>query len=149
MRRKGGTRRVLIRIGGAFLCLVSLISLFLLQSYRQSRLDLKKDDDLYTLEKNVGFHPRSELVYASAAGFIDQTIYYKAKVDADEVKWLDETPVATKVKADGGAPWWWSLSLWRLSREPDTKYYRTESKWPCVYAYSAKSGWLLGTFEYE
>lgn len=139
------TRRILI-----VLALLSVgVTGLLYYGYQSSKLDLTNMDDLLTLEKNVGFHPLSKDVYVGAAGFIDQTIFYKARVVPPEVQWLDRVPKVSEFPPPNHAPVWWKISFWWHAQSSDMRYYRTTAKWPCIYAYSTKSGWLYGTVEYE
>jgi hypothetical protein len=106
------------------------------------------DDD--TSLKDVGFFPASGEMYAEGVGFVDSTLYYQAnKVTADEVAWLERIPPVSSIEAPSSSPLWWSLALWWHSRSSDMRYFRTVKKWPCICAYSKRSGTIFGTVEYE
>ena len=130
------------------LLLIGVCAVFYI-NYRCAKLDIKKTDDLLTLEKNVGFHPASGEVYVDTVGFMDPTVFYKARVSEKETQWLESIPRVSRFDAPNHAPLWWALSLWWSGRDKDMRYYRTNAKWPCVFAYSPKTGWVYGTVEYE
>lgn len=121
----------------------------ILWTHQAARLDLAKDDDFHTAGKSIGMIPASREMYAAGVGLADQTLFYQAVVTPDEVAWLAQIPAVPRFEAPNHAPWWWSLSLWWHGKNTDMQYFRTNDKWPCLFAYSRQKGLVYGTVEFD
>ncbi|WAC18970.1 hypothetical protein OVA24_17200 [Luteolibacter sp. SL250] len=121
----------------------------IVHTHHWARLSLSDPDDRYTAGKSMGLVPVSGEIHAEGVGFVDQTLFYKAVVTPDEVAWLAEVPEVAPFDAPGPAPRWWSVSLWWHGWTPGMKYFRTNGKWPCLFAYSRRKGVVYGVVEIE
>ncbi|MEN9284838.1 MAG: hypothetical protein RLZZ179_2331 [Verrucomicrobiota bacterium] len=142
-------RRYILRVTLSLTILFMLAAAWIIYTHRAARLDLSNDDDSYTAGKSIGLIPASKEIYAEGVGFVDQTIFYQAVVTPDEMTWLAQTPEVSHFEAPNHAPLWWSLSLWWHGRNSDMKYFRTNAKWPCLFAYSKQKGLVYGTVEFD
>ena len=142
-------RRTLLRATLCLAILGMLVPGYILAAHRAARLDLANGDDAYTAEKLIGMAPASQEVYAEGVGLMDPTLFYQAVVTPDEVTWLAQVPEVPPFAAPNHAPLWWRLSLWWHGRNSDMKYFRTNEKWPCLFAYSKQQGLVYGTVEFE
>ncbi len=142
-------KRYILRTVWCLLTVFAVIAALIAYSHQAARLDLSNDDDSYTAEKSIGLVPVSKELYAEGVGFIDQTIFYQAVVTPEEVAWLAQAPEVARFEAPNHAPWWWSLSLWWHGWNSDMRFFRTNEKWPCLFAYSKSKSLLYGTVEFE
>ena len=142
-------RRYILRVTLSLTILFMLAAAWIIYTHRAARLDLSNDDDSYTAGNSIGLVPASKEIYAEGVGFVDQTIFYQAVVTPDEMIFLAKTPEVSHFEAPNHAPLWWSLSLWWHGRTSDMKYFRTNAKWPCLFAYSKQKGLVYGTVEFD
>lgn len=142
-------RRYLLRLTFCLAILGAMVAGWIVYTHRAARLDILNDDDSYTAGKSIGMVPASKEIYAEGVGFVDSTIFYQAVVRPDEVAWLAQTPEVSPFAAPNHAPLWWRFTLWWHGLSSDMKYFRTNAKWPCLFAYSEHRGMLFGTVEFE
>jgi hypothetical protein len=142
-------RRYILRLTVCVAIFFMLAAGWIIYTHNAARLDLSNDDDYYTAGKSIGIVPASKEIYAEGVGFLDSTIFYKAVVTPDEVTWLSQAPEVPRFEAQNHAPLWWGFSLWWHGRNSDMKYFRTNAKWPCLFAYSKQKGLLYGSIVFE
>jgi hypothetical protein len=143
-------RRILLIAGAVFCAGLLLMGGWIVITYRQARLNLSVTDDLYTASKSIALVPASGEIYVTGVGWVDPTVFYQARVTSDEVSWLEKVPEVSAFSAPGHAPLWWRFWLWwDATMGGDMKYYRTEAKWPCIFAHSRKQGRVYGTVEFD